>query len=96
MHDPTPQEDFGQYSEAHAKQPGYTNGEDKHPMFRQIGALRIFNAGHINVAQVPPRRWLLGVTFCRKFLSGLIGEGGAGKTTIRYAQYLAGVLPAER
>ena len=52
--------------------------------------LQIYDAGDIDPAQIPPRAWLLGVSFCRKFLSGLIGEGGVGKTAIRYAQYLAG------
>jgi hypothetical protein len=47
------------------------------------------NAGDIVPSQIPPRGWLLGTSFCRKFLSGLIGVGGAAKTTIRYAQYLA-------
>lgn len=51
--------------------------------------LQIHDAGDIDVTQIPPRGWLLGVTFCRKFLSGLISEGGGGKTAIRYVQYLA-------
>jgi hypothetical protein len=51
--------------------------------------LQIQDAGDIDVIQIPPRGWLLGVTFCRKFLSGLISEGGGGKTAIRYVQYLA-------
>jgi hypothetical protein len=38
---------------------------------------------------IPPRRWLLQHTFCRKFVSALVGAGGDGKTAIRYAQYLA-------
>ena len=37
----------------------------------------------------PPRGWLLGNTFCRRFLSSLIGDGGVGKTAVRYAQALA-------
>jgi AAA domain-containing protein len=36
-----------------------------------------------------PRGWLLGNTFCRRFLSSLIGDGGVGKTAVRYAQALA-------
>jgi AAA domain len=51
--------------------------------------IEVHDAGDIDIAKIPPRRWLLGLTFCRKFLSGLIAEGGAGKTAIRYAQYLA-------
>jgi hypothetical protein len=42
----------------------------------------------------PPRGWLLGNTFCRTFLSSLIGAGGGGKTALRYAQALS--LTTER
>jgi hypothetical protein len=51
--------------------------------------VQIHDAGDIDVTEIPPRGWLLGTTFCRKFISGLIAEGGSGKTAIRYAQYLA-------
>jgi hypothetical protein len=37
----------------------------------------------------PPRGWLLGNTFCRKFMSSLFGDGAVGKTAVRYAQYLS-------
>ncbi len=37
----------------------------------------------------PPRGWLLGNTFCRKFASSVIGDGAVGKTAVRYAQYLS-------
>jgi hypothetical protein len=37
----------------------------------------------------PPREWLLGTTFCRGFASSLLGNGGVGKTAVRYAQMLA-------
>jgi hypothetical protein len=50
----------------------------------------IHDAGAIDPQAITPRGWLLGVTFCRKFLSGLIGDGGVGKTAVRYAQYVAG------
>lgn len=51
--------------------------------------IQIYDAGDIEIAKIPPRGWLLGAAFCRKFISGLIAEGGAGKTAIRYVQYLA-------
>lgn len=38
---------------------------------------------------VPPRGWLLGNTFCRRFLSALIADGGVGKTALRVTQLLA-------
>jgi hypothetical protein len=36
-----------------------------------------------------PRGWLLGNSFCRGFISSLIGDGGVGKTALRYAQALS-------
>jgi RecA-family ATPase len=37
----------------------------------------------------PPRGWLLGTSFCRGFASSLLGDGGVGKTALRYAQGLS-------
>ena len=37
----------------------------------------------------PPRAWLLGNVFARRFVSSLFAEGGTGKTSVRYAQFLA-------
>lgn len=37
----------------------------------------------------PPREKLLGNSFCKEFLSGLISPGGIGKTTLRILQALA-------
>jgi hypothetical protein len=37
----------------------------------------------------PPRGWLLGTVFCRRFASSLIADGGVGKTAVRIAQYLS-------
>lgn len=50
--------------------------------------LDVFDVGDED-GVVPPRQWLLGNTFCRSFLSGLIGAGGYGKTTMRIVQALA-------
>jgi hypothetical protein len=36
-----------------------------------------------------PREWLLGNTFCRRFISGLIAQGAVGKTALRIVQALA-------
>jgi hypothetical protein len=38
---------------------------------------------------IPPRGWLLGNTFCRRFVSSLQAGGGAGKTALRVVQALA-------
>ncbi len=40
-------------------------------------------------APIPPRGWLLGTVFCRRFVSSLLAVGGAGKTALRTAQALA-------
>ena len=37
----------------------------------------------------PPRGWLLGNTFCRRFLSSLLADGGVGKTAQRCTAYLS-------
>jgi hypothetical protein len=50
--------------------------------------LNVWNAGD-DTAAPPPRGWLLGNTFCRRFLSSLLGDGGVGKTAVRYVQALA-------
>jgi hypothetical protein len=63
--------------------PDYAPAEDE-----QSTGLGEWNAA-LDIDPPPPRGWLLGNTFCRKFLSSLIGAGGSGKTALRYAQALA-------
>jgi hypothetical protein len=48
----------------------------------------VFDAGD-DLKLPPAREWLLGNIFCRRFLSSLFGDGGVGKTALRYAQYLS-------
>jgi phage/plasmid primase-like uncharacterized protein len=48
-----------------------------------------WDAGTANYDDIPPRGWLLGNTFCRGFVSGLISEGAGGKTALRLVQCLA-------
>jgi AAA domain len=50
--------------------------------------LEIRRAGKL-MPMPPPRQWLLGIIFCRKFLSQLLADGGVGKTALRYAQYIS-------
>ena len=50
--------------------------------------LGVWDAGG-DIELPPPRGWLLGNTFCRKFMSSLLGDGGVGKTAVRYAQVLS-------
>lgn len=40
----------------------------------------------------PPREWLLGNIFARKFMSSLLADGGVGKTSLRYAQLMSCAL----
>lgn len=51
--------------------------------------LPAWDAGEMSYDDIPPRGWLLGNSFCRGFLSGLISEGAVGKTALRMAQALA-------
>jgi hypothetical protein len=50
--------------------------------------LELFDVGDED-GNIPPRQWLLGATFCRRNLSGLISAGAAGKTTVRILQALS-------
>ena len=51
--------------------------------------LEIWEAADDVGQDIPPRGWLLGNTFCRKFVSSLIADGGTGKTALRIAQALS-------
>jgi len=55
---------------------------------RDADALEILDAGDDDTV-IPPRGWLLGNTFCRRYVSSLTSSGGSGKTTLRIAQGLA-------
>ena len=59
-------------------------GEPKAPTPR----LELFDVGDED-GNIPPREWLLGATYCRGNLSGLISAGAGGKTTVRIAQLLS-------
>lgn len=52
------------------------------------GELLGWNAGDDDKIP-PPRGWLLGTSFCRGFASSLLGDGGVGKTALRYTQMLS-------
>lgn len=49
---------------------------------------KVYDAGD-DTEKPPPRGWLLGNQFCRRFLSGLMAPGATGKTALRYAQYIS-------
>jgi AAA domain len=48
----------------------------------------VLDAGD-DVELPPARGWLFGNIFARNFLSSLFGDGGVGKTALRYAQYMS-------
>jgi hypothetical protein len=58
------------------------------PGDEEIPALAEWDAGD-DVEPPPPRGWLLGNVFARGYVSSLYGDGGVGKTAVRYAQYLS-------
>ena len=43
----------------------------------------------LDLGPIPPRGWLLGTVFCRRFVSSLIADGAVGKTATRLAQCLS-------
>lgn len=51
-------------------------------------ALGLWDAGDDDYI-IPPRGWLLGKIFCRRFLSSLIADGGVGKTAVRVVQLIS-------
>jgi AAA domain len=69
---------------------------DKLGSVETIGVVRVNPAGEFgewdagdDTAPIPPRAWLLGTTFCRRYISSLMAGGGAGKSALRIAQCLA-------
>jgi hypothetical protein len=64
------------------------HGQNTPDMAGDASGLQVWDAGGDD-DDIPPRQWLLGNTFCRQFLSGLIGDGGTGKTALRYLQLLS-------
>jgi hypothetical protein len=61
---------------------------DGHPKEEPYAQLFVLDAGD-DTTKPPPREWLLGNVFARRFLSTLFGDGGVGKTAVRCAQYLS-------
>ncbi|HEY7415449.1 MAG TPA: AAA family ATPase, partial [Ktedonobacteraceae bacterium] len=60
------------------------------PYYKEDDAdLGVINAGDLLATKPAPRGWLLGNIFARKFLSSLFGDGGVGKTALRYAELLS-------
>ncbi|MGH6681760.1 MAG: AAA family ATPase, partial [Bradyrhizobium sp.] len=65
------------------------SGAQEHPGHgTEAASLGIWNAGDDDYV-IPPRGWLLGNAFCRRFLSSVIADGGVGKTALRIAQLIS-------
>jgi RecA-family ATPase len=59
----------------------------EHPVDREV---RFQYAGDDpKSSQLPPREWLVATRFCIQFISGVIGPGGVGKTSMGILQFLA-------
>jgi hypothetical protein len=61
------------------------NGEGNSAAIQTLGEIDI----GLDAAPIPPRGWLLGTQFCRRFLSSVFAPGGTGKTALRTSQYLS-------
>ncbi|UQR67716.1 helicase RepA family protein [Bradyrhizobium sp. C-145] len=79
-----------EHGPTHDRYPASADGEPVYDIGTQqpIASLNEWDAGDF-VDMPPPREWLLGNQFCRKFLSGLLAPGATGKTALRTLQYLA-------
>ncbi|QIG98585.1 AAA family ATPase [Bradyrhizobium sp. 6(2017)] len=56
---------------------------------RQAKVLGEWDAGTDKQYLPPPRGWLLGTAFCRKFISSIVAPGGVGKSALRLAQLIS-------
>jgi hypothetical protein len=61
------------------------------PLNDPVDDLDVWDAGE-DAADIPPRGWLLGNSFCRGFVSSLIGEGGTGKSAVRMTQLMSAAI----
>ena len=67
-------------------EPRATNGHDREPLPATLDDE--WDVGE-DTDLPPPREWLLGNQFCRKFLSGVLAPGATGKSAVRLVQYMA-------
>jgi len=79
------EDEIGEYLRANGRGANGENDERRNPADLSLG---VWNAGQSR-GPIPPRGWLLGNTFCRRFLSSLVASGGSGKTALRITQLIA-------
>jgi AAA domain len=74
--------------EASPKEAESPTGAKKRPDNDGCASLGERDAGD-DPGPIPPRGWLLGNQFCRKFLSSIVAVGGTGKTALRMLQFIS-------
>jgi hypothetical protein len=84
--EPPPVNGPSDYGLADEQQVDQTNGTNYSSADAE--ALGEWDAGD-DIEPPPPRGWLLGNIFARKFMSSLLADGGVGKTALRLAQLLS-------
>jgi hypothetical protein len=83
-------EDFGPFANGHDPDVGLSDGEPigAEEAAQESDCLEEWNVGE-DIEDPPPREWLLGNQFCRKFVSGLTAPGATGKSATRLVQYMS-------
>jgi RecA-family ATPase len=82
-------EDFERATEAELKQAqAEAKKRETERLLADTPRLELFDVGDED-GNISPREWLLGTTYCRGNLSGLISAGAGGKTTVRILQALS-------
>ena len=65
---------------------GVDRADPEGPKAPAACGLGVWNAG-TDVTAPPPRQWLLGSSFCKGFVSSVVGAGGGGKTALRICKH---------
>jgi hypothetical protein len=86
-HDEWPDGADGERDEA-SNEGGSTGTATNEEAAQESDCLEEWNVGQ-DIEDPPPREWLLGNQFCRKFVSGLTAPGATGKSATRLVQYMS-------
>jgi hypothetical protein len=66
----------------------YTDYGADPPQSAPLITLGEWNAGD-DPGDIEPRQWLLGVEFCREYISSIVAAGGVGKSALRLLQFVS-------